>query len=200
MKLGKQLLTTALFTSVAMAFAGGNLKAQDQLGSAPAGLEQAQNTQALNSIMKVGGLANYFTPSAATDASLVQWSPLATPKVGGQEQAFSFRSYCSESDRKHASWVVEIENNMPDSYAVSNKTTSLGSIESGRVLEFTIPGSNCKKQPEITAVEQVGGDQTVWYVYSYKDGNAKGKLHDDTDPGWLDIAAAIAEGMAAGQQ
>lgn len=199
MKLGNQLLMTALFTSAAMAFAGGNLKAQDQLGSAPAGLEQAQNTQALKSIMKLGGLANYFTPSA-TDASSVQWSPLATPKVGGQEQAFSFRSYCSESDRKNASWVVEIQNNMPDSYAVSNKNTSLGSIESGQMLEFTIPGSNCKKQPEITAVEQVAGDQTLWYVYSYKDGNAKGKIHDDTDPGWLGIAAAIAEGMAAGQQ
>jgi len=198
MKLGKQLLMTTLFLA-AMAFAAGNLKAQDQLGSAPAGLEQAQNTQALNSIMKLGALANYFTPSA-TDASSVEWSPLAMPKVGGQEQSFSFRSYCSESDRKHASWVVEIQNNMPDSYAVSDKNTSLGVIDSGQVLEFTIPGSNCKKQPEITAVEQVGGDQTLWYVYSYKDGNAKGKIHDDTDPGWLGIVAAVAEGMAAGQQ
>jgi len=167
MKLGKQLLMTVLFTSAAIAFAGGTLKAQDK--------------------------PNPDEPS-------VQWSPLATPKVGKQEQAFSFRSYCTETDRKSASWVVEIQNNMPDSYAIGNKNTSLGSIESGQALDFTINASNCKSQPEITAVEQVGGDQALWYIYSYKDGKAKGKLHDATNPGWLGVVTAVAEGVAAAQQ
>jgi hypothetical protein len=135
------------------------------------------------------------------EAPDVQWSAWAKPKVGGTEQGFSFRSSCTQADGQTATWVVEMQNDMSDAFALSSKRFQLGAVEAGQLVDVTIEAPNCKKQPEVTAVEQVtGDDQSLWYIYSFKDGKAKGKLHDANDPGWLGIVAAVAAGVAAAQQ
>jgi len=163
-------LVAILLSCAAISFTGGNLKAQE-------------------------------SSSGAADSA--QWSPWVQPKVVGHEQSFSFRSSCTPDGTGKAAWIVELQNNELDRYSVSGeKHSSIGTVEPGQVLDVTLSAPNCKKQPEVTAVQQLGSDDdpSLWYIYTYKDGKAKGKLHDNNDPGWLGIAAAVMQEVAAQQQ
>ncbi len=145
-----------------------------------------------------GTLRAQDTPAQASDS--VQWSSWSKPRVNGQEQGFSFRSACTRGDDGNASWLVELQNDESQSFSVSGeKHTSLGTVEAGGLLDLTIAAPNCKKQPQLTAVEMPNSDDDtgLWYIYTYKDGKAKGKLHDSSAPGWLDILGAVA--VAASQ-
>jgi hypothetical protein len=148
-----------------------------------------------------GALNAQDTPSQDSDST--QWSSWSKPKVGGQEQGFSFRSACTRGDNGNAAWLVELQNDQSHSFSISGeKHTSLGTVEAGALLDLTIAAPNCKKQPQLTVVEMLDSDDNtgLWYIYTYKDGKAKGKLHDSSDPGWLGIAAAVLEQVAAQQQ
>jgi hypothetical protein len=106
------------------------------------------------------------------------------------------------ADAGKATWLVEVQNDQADSYSLTGaKNSPLGTVDPGGLLDVTITASNCKKQPELTAVQLLASDNDsgIWYIFTYKDGKAKGKLHDSSDPGWLGILGAVAEAAAEAQ-
>jgi hypothetical protein len=143
-------------------------------------------------------IAQDQTP-AGTDS--LQWSSWAKPSVGKSEQGFAFRGACAQTDQGLV-WYFQVRNDMANSYSLTGaKNAGLGTVDSRSVLDAWVPASNCKKQPELNATEIPAQDDSsgLWYTYSYKDGKAKGKLHDANGISWLDVLSATAAGLAAAQ-
>ena len=150
-----------------------------------------------------GGLAGNAAAQdqAPTGTNSLDWSSWVKPSVGKNEQGFAFRSSCAQTDQGLV-WYFQVKNDMGNSYSLTGpKNTGLGTVDSGSVQDVWVAASNCKKQPELNATEIPSQDDStgLWYAYSYKDGKAKGKLHDANGISWLDVLSAAAAGMAAAQ-